>query len=81
MAFSNAAWASALRIFGKHTTEIIAGTTPTRTSVNLPLPTVGTLSFAFLDGNTADMRYTVNGVTQTKRIVRQQFALPSTSCR
>ena len=50
-------------------------------SVNLPLPTVGTLSFTFLDGITADMRYTVNGVTQTKRIQRQQFALPYSSCR
>jgi hypothetical protein len=34
---------------------------------------VGTMSFKFLDGNTADMTYTVDGVTQTKTITRQPY--------
>jgi chitinase len=34
---------------------------------------VGTMSFRFVDGNTADMTYTVDGVTQTKTITRQPY--------
>ncbi len=34
---------------------------------------VGTMSFKFLDDNTADMTYTLDGVTQTKTITRQPY--------
>jgi hypothetical protein len=34
---------------------------------------VGTMSFRFVDANTADMTYTVDGVTQTKTITRQPY--------
>jgi hypothetical protein len=33
----------------------------------------GTMSVKFLDGNIADMTYTLNGVTQTKTITRQPY--------
>jgi hypothetical protein len=51
------------------------------TAANFPLPEVGTLSLRFLDGQNADMSYTVNGISRTKRITRQVFALPYSSCR
>ncbi len=34
---------------------------------------VGSMSFRFLDANTADLTYTVDGVTQTKTITRQPY--------
>jgi hypothetical protein len=34
---------------------------------------IGTMSLKFLDGNTADMTYAVDGVTQTKTITRQPY--------
>jgi hypothetical protein len=34
---------------------------------------VGTMSFRFLDTNTADTTYTVDGITQTKTITRQPY--------
>ncbi len=52
-----------------------------QTSVNLPLPQVGTLSFTFTDGITGTMSYTVNGVQGSKTIRRQLFAYPNTVCR
>ena len=42
---------------------------------------VGTGTFRFLDNDTGDFTYTVDGVTQTKRISRQVFANPQTVCR
>jgi hypothetical protein len=43
--------------------------------------TVGTLSFSFSDANTATMSYTVNGISQTKTIMRYIYASPATVCR
>jgi hypothetical protein len=48
---------------------------------NVTLTPVGTLTLAFANGNDATFAYTVNGVTQTKSIVRQVFRTPGTACR
>jgi hypothetical protein len=50
-------------------------------AVNFPLAEVGTLSLRFIDGQNADMSYTVNGISGTKRIARQLYASPHSSCR
>jgi hypothetical protein len=42
---------------------------------------VGTAMFTFIDGNTANFAYTVNGVSQTKAITRQVFRPPGTVCQ
>jgi hypothetical protein len=57
--------------------NLIAGSV----AANFPLPEVGTLSLRFIDGQNADMSYTVNGISGTKRISRQLFASPHSSCR
>ncbi len=44
-----------------------------------PTP-VGTMSFAFRDGNDGTLTYDVGGVTVTKQIQRQVFASPATEC-
>jgi hypothetical protein len=41
---------------------------------------VGTIEFTFTDGQTATMKYTLDGVTQTKPIKRFVFATPQTVC-
>ena len=41
---------------------------------------VGTMTFAFTDGNAATMTYSVDGVSVTKQIQRQVFAVPATQC-
>ena len=41
---------------------------------------VGTMNARFSDGNHANLTYTVNGITQTKAVTRQVFALPGTAC-
>ena len=41
----------------------------------------GTAAFAFEDGSNATFTYTVDGVTQSKRITREVFAPPGTACR
>jgi hypothetical protein len=42
--------------------------------------TVGSLTLAFSDANTATMSYTVNGVTQSKPIARFIYSLPAPTC-
>ena len=42
---------------------------------------VGNIALAFADAGRGTMSYTVAGATQTKSIVRQQFASPGTVCR
>jgi hypothetical protein len=42
---------------------------------------VGTATLAFDTGASADFGYTVRGVAQAKRIVREVFAPPGTVCR
>lgn len=42
---------------------------------------VGTVTLTFGDANTAQMSYTVSGISQTKSITRQSFASPATTCR
>jgi len=41
---------------------------------------VGTATFAFTDGNNGTFTYTVNGLTQSKAIVREVFASPVPTC-
>lgn len=41
---------------------------------------VGDATFTFSDSNNGTFRYTVNGVTQTKNITRQAFAVPMPTC-
>jgi hypothetical protein len=41
---------------------------------------VGTATFAFSDANTGTFGYTVNGVTQSKPIMREVFASPVPTC-
>jgi hypothetical protein len=48
---------------------------------NVALTEVGTLTLSFANGNSANFAYTVNGVTQTKSIVRQVFRTPGTVCQ
>ena len=48
---------------------------------NVSLTSVGTLTLTFTNGNSATFAYTVNGVTQTKSIVRQVFRTPGTVCQ
>jgi hypothetical protein len=42
---------------------------------------VGTATFTFTDGNTVTFAYTVNGVSQTKAVMRQVFRPPGTVCQ
>jgi hypothetical protein len=42
---------------------------------------VGSATFAFTDANNGTFSYTVNGVTQSKPITRDVYALPATTCR
>ena len=48
------------------------------TPINLVV--AGTMSFTFSDGNSASLAYAVDGVSVTKQIRRQVFALPMTQC-
>ena len=48
------------------------------TPINLVV--AGTMSFTFADGNAASLTYRVDGVSVTKQISRQVFALPKTQC-
>jgi hypothetical protein len=48
---------------------------------NVAATPVGTLALTFHSGNSATFAYTVNGVTQSKPIVRQVFDNPGTACR
>lgn len=41
---------------------------------------VGAATVTFANGNSANLAYTVNGVTQTKAITRQVFVPPGTIC-
>lgn len=41
---------------------------------------VGTATFTFTGNNAGTFNYTVNGITQTKNIIRQSFGLPATVC-
>ncbi|CAH1903368.1 conserved hypothetical protein [Candidatus Nitrotoga sp. HW29] len=43
-------------------------------SANTIVTKVGTINFAFTDTNTGTMKYTINGVSGSKRITRQIFA-------
>jgi hypothetical protein len=47
---------------------------------SIGLTAVGPLTLTFANGNSATYAYTVNGVTQTKSIVRQVFRAPGTVC-
>ena len=40
---------------------------------------VGSATFTFFDGNEASFAYTVNGISQTKTIVRENFSAPGTA--
>ena len=42
---------------------------------------VGSATLTFANGNSAAFAYSVNGVAQTKAIVRQVFAAPGTTCK
>jgi len=42
--------------------------------------TVGSVQFAFFDGNSGTMTYTVNGETQSRDITREVFTAPGTVC-
>ena len=48
---------------------------------DIRLNQVGTLTLTFATGNEATFAYTVNGVTQSKSIVRQVFRAPGTVCQ
>jgi hypothetical protein len=48
---------------------------------NVVATPVGTLTLTFSNGNSATFAYTVNGVTQSKPIVRQVFRTPGTVCQ
>lgn len=45
------------------------------------LTQVGSATFAFTDANSGTFSYTVNGVSQSKAIVRQVFSTPTTVCQ
>jgi hypothetical protein len=42
---------------------------------------VGSATFTFSDANTGTFAYTLDGVSQTKPITRQDFSTPATVCR
>jgi hypothetical protein len=42
--------------------------------------TVGTISLAFFDGNSAQFDYTINGESQSRNITREVFVAPGTVC-
>jgi hypothetical protein len=48
---------------------------------NVGLTAVGPLTLTFANGNNATFAYTVNGVTQSKSIVRQVFGTLGTVCQ
>ncbi len=48
---------------------------------NVGLTPVGVLTLSFANGNSAKFAYTVDGVAQTKSIVRQIFRTPGTVCQ
>ncbi len=48
---------------------------------NIGVTAVGTLTLTFANGNAATFAYTVNGVTQSKPIMRQVFRAPGTVCQ
>jgi len=48
--------------------------------VNVTATSVGTLTLTFANGNAGTFAYTVNGVTQSKAIVRQLFSATGTVC-
>jgi len=48
---------------------------------NVNVTQVGSGTFTFTDGETGTFAYTVDGISQSKAIVRQSFALPATVCR
>jgi hypothetical protein len=47
---------------------------------NVVATPVGNATFSFTDGNTGTFSYTVNGVTQSKPIIREVFASPVPTC-
>ncbi len=50
-------------------------------AANSSVSDVGEISFSFIDGENAQMRYTVDGVSQTKSITRQNFAALVSACQ
>jgi serine protease len=48
---------------------------------SVKLTAVGTATLTFANGNSGTFAYTVNGVSQTKPIVRQVFRAPGTVCQ
>ena len=42
---------------------------------------VGTATFTFADGDSATFAYTVNGISQSKKITREVFAMPGNVCK
>ncbi len=49
-------------------------------SRNVGFAEVGNLSVRFTDGNAAQFTYTLDGITQSKSIVRQSFSAPASVC-
>lgn len=49
-------------------------------SASVQVNNVGSGTFTFTSPTTGTFQYTVNGITQTKNIVRQEFASPVPSC-
>jgi hypothetical protein len=70
---------------GVYTGDIFTTTGPPFNAVPFPPSaietTVGTVTLTFTDGNHATFAYTVNGISQTKQIVRQVFVDPGTACK
>jgi pseudomonalisin len=48
---------------------------------NVSATSVGSATFTFANGNSAQFAYTVGGVSQTKTITREVFVAPGTVCR
>jgi hypothetical protein len=53
---------------------------PTFDPAQVTAAAVGTATFTFSDADNGTFLYTVNGITQTKPIVRQNYALPVPAC-
>jgi len=70
---------------GVYTGDLYTGTGPAFNSTpfdpNAVVATkVGTITLTFTDNNNASFAYTVNGVSQSKQITRQQFGATMPSC-
>jgi hypothetical protein len=57
-----------------------AFSSPTFDPSRVVVTQVGSATFAFSDANSGSFRYTVNGITQTKPIVRQIYSSPVPTC-